>query len=293
MKKPVTKKNLITDSRTADGFVNFVAKVGSTASNQFSQGHYSPGKLISRNRQELEWMYRTSWTTGKVIDIIAEDMTRGGIEITSEIDPGDIAQLMRAFGKFKIWHQLSNALKWSRLYGGGLAIMLIDGQDTKQPLDVSTIKQGQFKGLMVLDRWLVNPSLGDLISDMGPNLGYPKYYDIIGDAASLPNFKIHHSRIIRFDGVEMPYYQKKFENMWGISVIERMYDMLVAFDSVIYGAAQLVFKAHLRGIGVKGLREALSMGGKAEEAVIKQFQYIQQFQTNEGLTLLDSEDEKG
>jgi hypothetical protein len=125
---------------------------------------------------------------------------------------------------------------------------------------------------------------------MGVNLGMPKYYEIIGDAAGLPGLKVHHSRVIRFDGLEMPYYQKKYENSWGISVVEPMYDISMAFDSLILGAGQLVFKAHLRGIGVDGLRQALSIGGKAEEAVIKQFEYIRMMQTNEGLTLLDAKD---
>jgi len=32
----------------------------------------------------------------------------------------------------------------------------------------------QFKGLLVLDRWQVAPSLTDLVSDIGPDLGMPK-----------------------------------------------------------------------------------------------------------------------
>jgi hypothetical protein len=89
----------------------------------------------------------------------------------------------------------------------------------------------------------------------------------------------------------LPYYQKLFENLWGLSVVERMLDRLIAFDSATLGAAQLLFKSHLRVIKVKGFREALAVGGKTEAAVIKQFQYIRQLQTNEGLTILDMEDE--
>jgi N-acetylglutamate synthase-like GNAT family acetyltransferase len=89
----------------------------------------------------------------------------------------------------------------------------------------------------------------------------------------------------------MPYYQKKYDNFWGMSVIERLYDRLLAFDSATTGAAQLMYKAYLRVIQVKGLRTALAMGGKTEQAVIKQFQYIRLMQSIEGITLLDSEDQ--
>jgi len=78
--------------------------------------------------------------------------------------------------------------------------------------------------------------------------------------------------------------------MWGLSVVERLLDRLTAFDSATTGAAQLLFKAYLRVIGVEGLRDALAIGGKDEEAVIKQFELIRQFQSIEGITLLDAED---
>jgi hypothetical protein len=32
-----------------------------------------------------------------------------------------------------------------------------------------------FKGLLVLDRWMVEPSLNNLVSDPGPDLGLPKF----------------------------------------------------------------------------------------------------------------------
>ena len=70
-----------------------------------------------------------------------------------------------------------------------------------------------------------------------------------------------------------------------------MYDRLLAFDSATQGAAQLLFKAYLRTIGVKGFREALAMGGEAENAVVKQFNYVRQMQSTEGITLIDSEDQ--
>jgi phage-related protein (TIGR01555 family) len=286
-----TRKNITTDGRTADGFANFTARLGYGAENQISQGFYMLGNFVSRKRQELEAAYRGNWMIGAVVDCIAEDMTKKPPEMVCDFTPDDISRLNKEIGRLNIFHDLCNTIKWARLFGGGLAVMMIDGQNLSTPLRIETIRPGQFRGLLVLDRWLVNPPMNDLVTDFGPDYGMPRFYDIIGDAAVLPNARVHHSRVIRFDGIELPYYQKRFENMWGESVVERMYDRLIAFDSITHGAAQLVFKAHLRGIGVKGLREALSIGGKAEESVIKMFDYIRLMQSNEGLTLLDSEDE--
>lgn len=304
MAKPRTQKNIILKGtpsedgkmitfprKTFDGFMNMMASLGFNTSNQFAEGYYSLGPFLSRMRVQLEAMYRSNWIAGQIVDTIAEDMTRAGAEMVSESSPEDVQKMDKAIGELAIWKKVSDCIRWARLFGGCLGYLIIDGQDPKTPLRIETIGKGQFKGIFPFDRWLLWPSLSELITDFGVDLGMPKYYTVIGDAAALPGIKIHHSRCLRFDGIPLPYYQAKFENMWGESVIERLHDRLVAFDSVTQGAAQLVFKAHLRGVGVKGLRAALSEGAAAEQAVIKQFEYVRQMQTNEGLTLLDADDQ--
>ncbi|GMG90672.1 hypothetical protein Cmtc_18920 [Cupriavidus sp. TKC] len=93
------------------------------------------------------------------------------------------------------------------------------------------------------------------------------------------------------DGVDLPYWQKIAENLWGQSVIERLVDRLVAFDSTTIGAAQLVYKAHLRTLKIDKLREIIAMGGPALEALVKNVDFIRRFQSNEGLTLIDATDD--
>ncbi len=80
------------------------------------------------------------------------------------------------------------------------------------------------------------------------------------------------------------------ENEWGMSVVERIWDRLTAFDSATVGAAQLVYKAHLRTYKVEKLRELIALGGPAFEALLKNIDLIRQFQSNEGMTLMDAKD---
>lgn len=275
---------------TADSFQNFAARLGLGAGSQHDQSTYG-FDFLSRDRLKLEAMYRSSWIVGQVVDVVAEDMTREGINIRGLDDPEDANKIQQKLDDLEIWNELTNAIKWGRLYGGAIAVMLIDGQDVSTPLDVNTVGKDQFKGLMVLDRWLVLPTLQDLVTEYGPDFGKPKYYDVIADSLGLSNQSIHYSRVIRFDGVDLPYWQRVAENLWGQSVIERMIDRLTAFDSTTMGVAQLVYKAHLRTYKVKGLRAIIAAGGKAFEGLVKQIEQIRLWQSNEGLTLMDAEDE--
>jgi phage-related protein (TIGR01555 family) len=52
-----------------------------------------------------------------------------------------------------------------------------------------------------------------------------------------------------------------------------------------------VYKAHLRTYAVENLREIIGTGGPALEGLLKQIEFIRLYQSNEGLTLIDTKDE--
>jgi hypothetical protein len=71
---------------TADSYDNFVARVGMQQPNQHAASTYR-ANYTSRNRLLIEWAYRSSWIIGAAVDSKADDMTKKGVRITSEIDP--------------------------------------------------------------------------------------------------------------------------------------------------------------------------------------------------------------
>lgn len=272
-----------------DSFANFAARVGLGTPNQAAQGRYN-ADYISRNRLLVENSYRSSWICGMAVDCVAEDMTRAGVTMQSDIEPDEIETLERAMVRLRVWDELCDTLKWSRLYGGAIAVMLVDGQKLDTPLNTERIAKGQFKGLLVLDRWQIQPSLNKLVQEFGPEMGQPEFYDVLASAKALAGQRLHYTRVIRMDGIELPHWQRSAENLWGQSVLERLWDRLLAFDSTTQGAAQLVYKAHLRTLSIDGLRELIAMGGKPFDAMLQQIDLIRAYQSNEGMTLLDAKD---
>lgn len=276
--------------KTRDSFNNFMANLG-IQSNNISSGATYAFNFLTKNRLLLEAMYRESWICGAAVDYVADDMTQGGIEINSTLQPEKVDQIHEAMEDLSIWPSLTSTIKWSRLYGSACALIMVEGQDLKTPLRLETVGPGQFKGLLPLDRWQLLPSIGNLIKDLSPQMGMPKFYDALPDAILPTLGRIHHSRVIRFDGIELPHYQKTIDNLWGESVLERLYDRLVAFDSTSQGIAQLVYRAYLRTLKVDGLREIIAAGGQAYQGLLKNIEMIRQFQSSEGITLLDKNDD--
>ncbi|MDE9558111.1 DUF1073 domain-containing protein, partial [Xenorhabdus bovienii] len=62
------------------------------------------------------------------------------------------------------------------------------------------------------------------------------------------------------------------------------------FDTATVGTTQLIHKAHLRTYSIEGLRNVLAVGGDMEKGLMKHLDMIREFQTIEGMTLMDSKD---
>lgn len=274
---------------TGDSFQNVAARLGYGTGNMAEYGAYAY-RPLTRNRPLLDRMYRGSWLVGAAVDAPADDMTKAGIELVAQIPPDQAKLVMTQISRLGVWSALADVARWARLYGGAIGVIRIAGQDMSTPLVMDTIGRGMFQGMVVLDRWMVEPSLLNLVEE-GPAAGQPKFYRVVSGTNVLDGELIHCSRVVRMEGVQLPYYERQSEMGWGMSVLERVYDRLLAFDSTTQGAAQLVYKAHLRMMKVKGLRNMLVAGGKAVEGFYKNMEMIRGMQSNEGLTVIDSEDE--
>ncbi len=281
---------------TTDSFENFASRLGVNNNNALSNGTYE-FNLITRNRVILEAAYRGSWLVGAIIDSIADDMTRAGIEFTTNDSEEEIKDFNTYISRKKIWQSLNYLIKWGDLYGGAIAVMQIRGQKLDTPLDPSTVSKDQFQGLVVYDRWQLNPDLQNLIQE-GPDMGLPLFYNIVTSSTAMNannqnqsgQIKVHYSRCIRYTGIDLPYFQAVTEMMWGESVLERLWDRMISFDNATMSSASLIDRANLRTVGIDGLRDIIGAGDAAMNGLLAQFEMIRLMQVNEGLTLLDKED---
>lgn len=275
----------------ADSFQNFSLKLGLGTDNALNDSTYGFNP-ITRVRTLLEWIHRGSWLGGVAVDLVADDMTRGGMSIISSLEPTDMEIVDQTIVQLGIWPAINDVVKWARLYGGAIGMIMIDGQDLSTPLKIDRIGPEQFKGILPLDRWQVNPSMNDLVGDMGPNFAMPRFYDTAVDSAGLPRMKIHYTRVLRMEGIRMPHWQRVMEQLWGVSIYERLYDRLVAFDSATAGAAQSLYRSYLRTYKIKDLRAiAASNNPSHQDGLAKYVDMMRKFQSIEGVTLLDLGDE--
>lgn len=269
-----------------DGFANFVAKLGIGTPNLNTYSGF--GISRPKTRIELSNAYRSDWLIGAAIDMPASDMTREGVTFKGE--ESDFQKLEQDIEDRRIWDRISESLKWARLYGGSLAVLLIDGQDVSTPLIVDRLGKDSFKGIEVFDRWDVTPSLDRRVTEFGMNYGLPEFYTIDYPLSPLYGKRVHYSRCLRFVGLLLSHDLLETEQFWGASIVDRIWDTLISYATTNTGASQLVHKAYLRTVKIKDLRKIVSAGGNVMEGLTSQLKFMRQYQTIEGLTVLDADD---
>lgn len=205
------------------------------------------------NFQLFDNLYRASWLSEKLCTVVADDMTDKWREFEH-----DNPQYVEARQDFEDENEIASIIReviWqSRLYGGAAVFPIIKGNFDKldQPFDLSSVKKNSLIGFHVLTKYDFAPAGGinrDILQP--PRLfGDYLYYKLIriqtaysaGIGAGLTDVEpindsgadstptIHTTRIIKFLGKELPYYQKFFCGGWGDSVLTPLLDKIPAID---------------------------------------------------------------
>lgn len=279
-------------ARALDAFTNVLARLGAGTPNLLEGTEYSLQRL-SRDFNQLNALYRESWIIRRIIDVIPSDMLKNWITITSGIDPDVEKKLSISLRRTQLIDKLKRGMQWGRLYGGALGVMLVkhQGYNLSQPLRLDWIMPGDFAGLLIFDRWNgVNPS-NELIEDISdPDYGYPKYYTVT-DPAGGGSVKIHHSRVIRFTGNTLPFWEEIAEMQWGASVVESVFDELKKRDNVSWNIAQLTFMANIRVLKMQDLGQLLAATDSESQAeLLRTLEAQNMLLNNMGMQVMDAVD---
>ena len=140
--------------RVTDEFSNPLFRLGFGSQSPLEATEY-PLTRMTDNYALLNSLYRTNWIVQNVVSIVPEDMTREWYTIAgADITPEMQAAYDRAERVTQLKAKVTDGLRWGRLYGGAVGLILIRGQESvmDQPLDLESILPGSFAGLMILDR---------------------------------------------------------------------------------------------------------------------------------------------
>lgn len=193
----------------ADGYKNLMNKYG-TKDDVSEQYRFESGEPVTD--VELTINYEENGLFTKIIDIPADDAVSSGFDY-GVTDTDLEAFIDKSLEELNFEEQVATAIKWSRLYGGSLVVMLIDdGRELEEPVDWDNIHG--IDELLVFERPLVTPDYQS-IYNYKPNdrrtskFGMPEFYDISPIYGS--PFRVHESRCLLFRNGILPSMSTRTE----------------------------------------------------------------------------------
>ncbi|MDB7903564.1 DUF1073 domain-containing protein [Flavonifractor plautii] len=273
-----------------DAFSNPLFRLGYGSQSPLEATEY-PLTRMTDNYALLNSLYRDNWVVQNVVGIIPDDMTKKWFAPAGAVGPEHLKELDRVQRVTALRERVNEGLRWGRLYGGAAGLIMIRGQEGMlgQPLELESIYPGTFQGLYILDRWQgVVPGM-ELVFEGGEPV--PAYYSIT-DARGNTVAKVHHSRLVRFTGRDLPFLERVAELYWGESEVEALYNDVVKHDNVAANMAALTFRANVDTMEVQNLDQLFSVtSGEQQRRFWNVMQAQSVMKSNFGMQLVNRGDQ--
>ena len=287
------RKNGAVRPHREDGYVNLLNKYGTKQDN--SEAYKFEREPVIPDMQ-LTGLYEGNGLFSKIIDTPAEEALKHGFDLNLKSDELN-AFVEDALDDLEWEERAATAIKWARLYGGALIVMLIDdGRGLEEPVDWEHIRS--IDELRVYERSIVQPDYASLyqqdyggkgVGNRESKFGQPEYYYV---SSIYGSFKVHESRCLVFRNGVLPEQTSNATYLfWGMPEYVRIRRALRETVTAHTDSVKLLERSVQAIYSMKGLASLLTTDD-GENQVLKRLQLVD---TSRGLLnsiAIDSEGEQ-
>lgn len=287
------RKNGAVRPHREDGYVNLLNKYGTNQDN--SEAYKFEREPVIPDMQ-LTGLYEGNGLFSKIIDTPAEEALKHGFDLNLKSDEVN-AFVEDALDDLEWEEKAATAIKWARLYGGALIVMLIDdGRGLEEPVDWEHIRS--IDELRVYERSIVQPDYASLyqqdyggkgVGNRVSKFGQPEYYYV---SSIYGSFKVHESRCLVFRNGVLPEQTSNATYLfWGMPEYVRIRRALRETVTAHTDSVKLLERSVQAIYSMKGLASLLTTDD-GENQVLKRLQLVD---TSRGLLnsiAIDSEGEQ-
>lgn len=287
------RKNGAVRPHREDGYVNLLNKYGTKQDN--SEAYKFEREPVIPDMQ-LTGLYEGNGLFSKIIDTPAEEALKHGFGLNLKSDEVN-AFVEDALDDLEWEEKAATAIKWARLYGGALIVMLIDdGRGLEEPVDWEHIRS--IDELRVYERSIVQPDYASLyqqdyggkgVGNRVSKFGQPEYYYV---SSIYGSFKVHESRCLVFRNGVLPEQTSNATYLfWGMPEYVRIRRALRETVTAHTDSVKLLERSVQAIYSMKGLASLLTTDD-GENQVLKRLQLVD---TSRGLLnsiAIDSEGEQ-
>lgn len=274
-----------------DGWMNIVTGLGTSK----DKNTYSELEWVKTDHKTAENYFSADEMGKKVASIIPHDATREGISwnMGKEDDQVKVSKFLeKEFRRLKVWSTFAWAWTLARVFGGAVVYMSIrDGRSLDQPVNWAKVKK--INTLTVISRWELQNRTGYVINNISdPKFGTPRLYTY--EPSSMPGeatteINIHHSRIIRFDGLKLPTRLFVQNDYWHDSIYGSLGNALRRYAGNLDNISTIISDFNQPVYRIDGLSDAIAQD--EDELVVKKLSQVDLMRSVARAIVLDKEDE--
>lgn len=231
--------------------------------------YFYPTRLYTR--RQIYPMYVESWAAKKIVDIPVDDMFIKGRRHKAE-DESVMETLYELEGEFATEEHMALAMKAARLFGTGLVLFVTGDRKLEERLELDRIKEGDLKAVHHYDRFHctveeVNTDLSD------PNCGKPERYKITPTNGDIDAFVVHHTRVLRFDGVPpvSQSWDSTYDEWWGVSVLIQCIQEIIHDVGIAGGLAHLAQEAAIPVLKLQDVGDLMAAKPAPGEKTLEEY----------------------
>lgn len=287
------RKNGAVRPHREDGYVNLLNKYGTKQDN--SEAYKFEREPVIPDMQ-LTGLYEGNGLFSKIIDTPAEEALKHGFDLNLKSNEMN-AFVDEVLDDLEWDEKATTAIKWARLYGGALIVMLIDdGRGLEEPVDWEHIRS--IDELRVYERSIVQPDYASLyqqdyggkgVGNRVSKFGQPEYYYV---SSIYGSFKVHESRCLVFRNGVLPEQTSNATYLfWGMPEYVRIRRALRETVTAHTDSVKLLERSVQAIYSMKGLASLLTTDD-GENQVLKRLQLVDASRGLLNSIAIDSEGEQ-
>lgn len=275
-----------------DGYVNLLNRYG-TQHDTTERYRYQAEPMVPD--ELLTMYYEGNGLFAKIIDTPAEEAIKHGFKLEGLKDQKVEDFFTEALDELDWEETAMTAIRWARLFGGSIAVMLInDGRGLEEPLDWRSIRS--IDDIRVYDRSVIQPEEWSMFSydpqdpfrTRGSRLGMPERYNV---SSRYGSFVVHDSRCLVFqNGILPENTTSSVYQLWGIPEYVRI-QRAIRDAEIAHGSATKLLDRSVQAVyKMKDLAAELATE-EGEDRVLRRLQTIDMARGLLNSITIDSEGE--
>ena len=205
----------------------------------------------------MEILCVQSWAARRARDLLVDDMFIRWRQFVDEDNETTVEKMIEAEERHDVTAALGDAMKAARQHGTGAVILMTTEAPMDWPLVPEQIREGDLKNLLVVDRWELAQTTWDR-DPYSKQYGKSEWYDVFPTLGG--SFRVHHSRMLRFDGMTAPTSSgfRWYDQEWGVPDLVPIILALLQDQAFVSAISHLGQEASIPILKVPDLNKALS-----------------------------------